>query len=45
MHESAPPLLEAARQGNITLLYAARNLQHNNAVALKSYLEHRLAVG
>jgi uncharacterized protein YeaO (DUF488 family) len=33
------PLREAARQGNVTLLYSARDTQHNNAVALKEYLE------
>jgi len=37
------PLLEAARLGTITLLYAARDVEHNNAVALKQYLERRLA--
>jgi len=36
------PLLEAAGQGDITLVYGARDPQHNNAVALKAYLEHKL---
>jgi len=36
------PLLDAARQGNITLLYSAHDTKHNNAIALKSYLEGRL---
>src|SRR5688500_11934172 len=36
-------LLESARQGNVTLLYSARDTEHNNAVVLKSYLEERLA--
>jgi uncharacterized protein YeaO (DUF488 family) len=36
------PLLQAARRGNITLLYGARDTQHNNAVALKTYLEEQL---
>jgi uncharacterized protein YeaO (DUF488 family) len=36
------PLLEAARQGNVTLLFAARDEAHNNAVALKDYLEAKL---
>ena len=35
-------LLDAARRGNITLLYSAHDTKHNNAVALKSYLEERL---
>ncbi|MFQ5706953.1 MAG: DUF488 domain-containing protein [bacterium] len=36
------PLIEAAQKGNLTLLYSAKDVQHNNAVALKSYLEERL---
>jgi uncharacterized protein YeaO (DUF488 family) len=35
------PLLDAAKQGNITLLYSAHDTEHNNAVVLKSYLEKR----
>jgi len=35
------PLLEAASRGEITLLYSARDTEHNNAVALKTYLEQR----
>jgi uncharacterized protein YeaO (DUF488 family) len=38
------PLLEASKQGNVTLLYTARDTEHNNAVVLKSYLEERMAV-
>lgn len=37
------PLLDAARRGNVTLLYAAHDTEHNNALALKSYLEEHLA--
>jgi uncharacterized protein YeaO (DUF488 family) len=37
------PLVEAARQGHVTLLYAARDTAHNNAVVLKEYLEEYLA--
>ena len=36
------PLLEAARTDNLTLLYAARDPEHNNAVALKMFLESML---
>jgi uncharacterized protein YeaO (DUF488 family) len=36
------PLLEAARKGSITLLYAAHDTEHNSAVVLKEYLEKRL---
>jgi len=32
------PLLSAAQQGAFTLLYAARDPEHNNAVALRRYL-------
>ena len=37
------PLLESMKNGNVTLLYSARDTEHNNAVVLKSYLEERLA--
>ena len=36
------PLLRAARNGTITLLFAARDTEHNNAVALRDYLRDRL---
>lgn len=36
------PLLEAARRGRVTFLYSARDETHNNAVALKRFLEARL---
>ena len=36
------PLLEAARRGRVTFLYSARDSAHNNAVALKRFLEARL---
>jgi uncharacterized protein YeaO (DUF488 family) len=32
-------VLERSRKGNITLLYAARDPDHNQAVALKDFLE------
>lgn len=36
------PLIDAARQTTVTLLYSARDTEHNSAVALRSYLEqHR----
>ena len=34
-------ILNAGRQGNVTLLYAARDTEHNNAVALRAYLVRR----
>lgn len=36
------PLVEAARKGRLTLLYSARDAEHNNAVALRAYLEAKL---
>jgi uncharacterized protein YeaO (DUF488 family) len=36
------PLLDAAKQGNIALLFSAHDTEHNNAVVLKSYLEEGL---
>ena len=36
------PLLQAAREGTITLVYSARDEEHNQAVALKTYLERKL---
>ncbi len=36
---AATNLRELARQGPVTLLYAARDESHNNAVALKEWLE------
>jgi len=40
--EAWQPLLEAARRGNLSLLFSARDTEHNNAVALKTFLENRL---
>jgi len=38
-------LLEAARKGSVTLLFSARDAEHNNAVALKLFLEAKLRRG
>lgn len=40
--EAWRPLLEAARRGPVTLLYSARDTEHNNAVALRDYLQARM---
>ncbi len=40
--EGVQYLLEAARRGPITLLYAARDREHNSAVVLRDYLKRRL---
>ncbi len=36
------PILSAARHGDVALLYGARDTEHNQAVALKEFLEARL---
>jgi uncharacterized protein YeaO (DUF488 family) len=36
------PLFELAYSGNVTFLYSARDNEHNNAAALKDYLESKL---
>ena len=35
------PLLDAAKQGNITLLYSAHDTEHSNVIVLRSYLEEQ----
>jgi uncharacterized protein YeaO (DUF488 family) len=40
--EAWRPIVEAAYRGNVTLLYSARDTAHNNAVALKVYVEKGL---
>ncbi len=40
--EAWAPLLNAARRGPVTLLYSSKDEEHNNAVALKAYLEAHL---
>jgi uncharacterized protein YeaO (DUF488 family) len=35
------PLLDAAEQGNITLLYSAHDTEHSNVIVLRSYLEEQ----
>ena len=35
------PILAAAAEGAVTLLFSSRDAKHNNVVALKSYLERR----
>jgi uncharacterized protein YeaO (DUF488 family) len=37
--EALRPIREVAAKGDVTLVYGAKDTQHNNAVALKSYLE------
>ena len=42
-HQDAlSPILEAAHKGTVTLVYSSHDREHNNAVALKEFLEHSL---
>lgn len=41
--EAWQPLLDRARGETVTLLFSAHDREHNNAVALQSFLEARLA--
>lgn len=36
------PILDTARNGNVTLLYSSHDLEHNSAVVLQSFLEQKL---
>lgn len=38
------PLVNKLQAGQVTLLYGARDLRFNNAVALKEYLEDKMGV-
>jgi uncharacterized protein YeaO (DUF488 family) len=39
--EALEPLIDMASKGDMTLVYAAKDREHNNAVVLKEYLEAR----
>jgi len=39
--EAWQPLLARSRRGRITLLYGAHDAEHNNAVALKEFLDRK----
>jgi len=41
--EAWRPLLQAAGNGDITLLFSAHDVEHNNAIVLKVYLDERLS--
>ena len=40
--EVCDPILKAARRGTVTLVYSSHDSEHNNAVALRDYLERRM---
>ena len=35
-------LVDAAREGRLTLVFGAKDREHNNAVALKSYIQNKI---
>ncbi|HUZ95389.1 MAG TPA: DUF488 domain-containing protein [Edaphobacter sp.] len=39
--EAWQPLLGQARSGRVTLIYSAHDTEHNNAVALKEFLQNK----
>jgi uncharacterized protein YeaO (DUF488 family) len=39
--EAWAQIRDAARHGTVTLLYSSHDTEHNNAVALKEYIEHK----
>ncbi len=41
--EAWQPILDAARDGTVTLLYSSHDMEHNNAIALQEYLERKLS--
>ena len=40
--EALKQILEATQRGSVTLLYSSRDQEHNNAVALKTFLEKKV---
>jgi uncharacterized protein YeaO (DUF488 family) len=40
--EAWRPIVSAARRGTVTLVYSSRDTEHNNAVALKDYLQSKI---
>ena len=40
--ELVEQLAQIGRMGKVTLLFGAKDVQHNNAVALKEYIEKRM---
>jgi uncharacterized protein YeaO (DUF488 family) len=40
--ETWQPLLARARGGRVTLVYSAHDTEHNNAIALKEFLERKI---
>jgi uncharacterized protein YeaO (DUF488 family) len=41
--EAWAPIVEAARAGDVVLLYSSHDTEHNNAVVLRDYVSERVA--
>lgn len=41
-HSSWEPLLDASLHGTVTLIYSSHDQEHNNALALKNFLDEQL---
>jgi uncharacterized protein YeaO (DUF488 family) len=42
--QSWQPIIEAARQKTVTLIYSSHDSEHNNAVVLRDYLANKLRI-
>lgn len=42
--EALKPIQQSAGKGTVTLIYSAKDEEHNNAAALKGYLDSRLSL-
>ena len=40
--EAWQPLVTAAKKGSITLIFSSHDQEHNNAAALKQFLDHKM---
>ena len=40
--DSWRPIVDAGKQGNVTLLYSASDTEHNSALVLKSFVERQI---
>jgi uncharacterized protein YeaO (DUF488 family) len=40
--DAMEPILRAAREGDVTLVYSSHDVEHNNAVVLKAYMKEKL---
>lgn len=41
-HSSWEPLLDASLHGSVTLIYSSHDQEHNNALALKNFLDEQM---